>query len=111
MMGTNVFVGNSPSSATGDELWRPRATHGEAASLSMVEAESPVRYRGLGGSNTPALVELEPMVSEPQRAMKKSPAASPVWENGTLPGIMAGKRPQSGSTSQSWGKFVVRRRA
>ena len=121
-MGTRVFVRNLPSSATEDQLRRLRVAHGGVASLSMVEAESPVRYRGLGGSDMPAMVELEPVVSEPQRAMKqataawpvwvsgtlpgvmaaKRPAARPVWENGTLPGIMAGKRPASVSTGPVW---------
>jgi len=106
-MGANVFIGNFPSNATGDEFSRPRAPHGEAASLGMVEAESPVRYRGLGGSHTPALVELEPMVSEPQRAVKQSPFALPVWENGTLPGAMAGKRPSLGLIGPTFRPFSV----
>jgi hypothetical protein len=110
-MGTRVFVGNFPSSATEDQLCRLRATRDEAASLSIVEAESPVRYRGLGGADAPALVELEPVVSDPQLAPRQAPAALPVWENGTLPGIMAGRRPSPESTSPIWGGFVLRRKA
>jgi len=110
-MGTHVYVGNSPSSATVDQLRRLLAPHSEAASLSVVEAESPVRYRGLGGSDAPTLVELEPVVSEPQRTMKQAPAALPLWTDGTLPGIMAGKRPAPKSTGPIWGGFVVGREA
>ncbi len=108
-MGTRVFVGNLPSSATEDQLRRLRAAHGEVASLSIVEAESPVRYRGLGGADTPVLLELEPVVSEPQRAMKQAAAAWPVWVNGTLPGIMAGKRPALAPTGAIWGALPGRR--
>jgi len=111
MMGTRVFVGDFPSSATEDQLRRGRATHGEVASLSIVGAGSPVRYRGLGGSDVPALVEPEPVVSEPQRAMKQAKAAWPVWVNGTLPGVMAGKRPASEPTGPIWGRFLGRREA
>lgn len=93
MMGTHFSAGNFPSSAAEDQLRRPRVAHGEVASLSMVETESPVRYRGLGGSYAPGLVEPQPVVSEPQRAPEQTPAALPVWHNGTLPGAMAGKRP------------------
>jgi hypothetical protein len=36
-----------------------------------------------------AQVELDTVVTEPQSA----PDEKPVWENGTLSGVMAGKRP------------------
>lgn len=111
-MGTRVFVGSFPSSATEDQLCRPRATHGEPVSFSIiVEAESPVRYRGLGGADAPALVGLEPVVSEPRRALKQAPAALPFWTDGTLPGVMAGRRPASKSTGPIWITVPGARRA
>jgi hypothetical protein len=110
-MSTRVFVGSFPSSATEDQLCRLRTTRGETASLSIVEAESPVRYRGLGGSDAPALVELEPVVSEPQRALKQAPAALPFWTDGTLPGVMAGRRPAPKSTGPIWVAVPGGRRA
>jgi hypothetical protein len=104
-MGTSVFEEDFPSNASEGQFCRLRATYGEAASLSTVEAESPVRYRGLGGLYNPARVELEPVVSEPERATKQSPATFPVWENGTLPGIMAGKRPSPTSIGPTLRRF------
>ena len=40
----------------------------------------------------PAPVELKPVAAEPQPAPKPAPAAKPVWD-GSMPGVMAGKRP------------------
>jgi hypothetical protein len=40
----------------------------------------------------PAPVELKPVAAEPQPAPKSPPAAKPVWD-GSMPGVMAGKRP------------------
>jgi hypothetical protein len=47
------------------------------------------RFRGFGALDLPALVELEPGVAEP----------GPGWWAGTLPGVMAGKRPAPKPTS------------
>jgi hypothetical protein len=102
-MNRRVVVGNLPSSASEHQLRRLYATHGEAVSVSTMEAESPDRFRGLGGSNPTALVELEPVVALPRPALMQTPAARPVWVNGTLSGLMAGKRPASKSTGFAWG--------
>jgi len=96
-MGTRVSVESFSLSAAEDQLRRLCATHGEAAPVRtsvprldpLVRDESPDRFRGLGGANLLALVELEPSVAEPLSA----PAEWSVWKNGTLPGVMAGKRP------------------
>ncbi len=47
------------------------------------------RSRRFTWSNRPTSVELEPAVAEPQPAR----AAWPVWEHGTLFGVMAKPRP------------------
>jgi hypothetical protein len=88
-----VCVGDFPSSASQDQLRQPRSTRGEVASVSKVEAESSDRFRGLGGLDRPALAELDLVGAESQSALMQTPTARPVWVNGTLPGIMAGKRP------------------
>ena len=62
-MSTHAFVGNVPFSATEEQL-RQQLDH-------------------------TARVELDTVVTKPQPA----PDEKPVWENGTLPGVMAGKRP------------------
>ncbi len=62
-MSTHAFVGSFPLSATEEQL-RQQSDH-------------------MGR------VELDTVVTEPQTA----PDEKPVWENGTLPGVMAGKRP------------------
>jgi hypothetical protein len=64
-MSTHAFVGNSLFSATEEQLRRQ--------------------------SDHAARVELDTVVTEPQTA----PDEKPVWKNGTLPGVMAGKRPAS----------------
>jgi hypothetical protein len=93
-MNKRVFAGNLPSSASEHELRQPRATHGEAVYVSTVEAESPDRFRGLGGSDPTAVVEPEPVAAVLLRpALMQTPTARPVWVNGTLSGLMAGKRP------------------
>jgi len=43
-------------------------------------------------SDQPAPVELKPVAAEPQPAPRPAPAARPVWD-GTMPGVMAGRRP------------------
>jgi len=102
-MNKRVSAGNLPSSAYEDRLRRLHVTHGGAVSVSTMEAESPDRFRGLGGSYPTALVELEPVAAVPRPALMRTPAARPVWANGTLPGPMAGKRPASKSTGLAWG--------
>jgi len=89
IMSTRVYVGSLPASVTEHQLRRLYSQHGEVASVSKMGTESPARNRGLGGLALAALVELEPTVAEPLPA----PAEWSVWRNGTLPGIMAGKRP------------------
>jgi len=88
-MSTRVRARSLPFSFTDDEFHRMSAAHGEVASVSKMEAGSPARTRGLGELALAALVELEPAVAEPLSA----PAEWSVWKNGTLPGVMAGKRP------------------
>ena len=102
-MNRRVVVGNLPSSASEHQLRRLHATHGEAVSVSTMEDESPDRFRGLRGSDLSALVEFEPVAAVPRPALMRTPAARPVWANGTLPGPMAGKRPASKSTGLAWG--------
>jgi hypothetical protein len=48
------------------------------------------RLLGFVASALPALVELEPEVTEQQMAAAVQPEW---WTDGTLPGVMAGKRP------------------
>jgi hypothetical protein len=87
MMSTRASVGNLPFSAAEDKLHRQSATHGEVASVSVVQDESTDHSRGSGSHL--ARVDLDTVVTEPQPALD----ARPVWKNGTLPGVMAGKRP------------------
>jgi hypothetical protein len=51
------------------------------------------RSRELGEAELLALVGLEPEVAEPQPATEPEPAVGTVWWAGTLPGVMADKRP------------------
>ena len=88
-----LCVGNFPSSTPQDQLCMPCSTHGEVASVSKVEAESSDRFRGLSGSDRPALAELDLVEVESQPALIQASTATPVWVDGTLSGIMAGKRP------------------
>ena len=46
MMGTRIFVGNLPFSATEDQLRQLFATHGEVASVSIVKDKFTDRSRG-----------------------------------------------------------------
>jgi len=62
-MSTRFSVWNLPSSATEEQLRQQ--------------------------SDYMARVEFDTVVAEPQPA----PDERPVWKNGTLPGVMAGKRP------------------
>jgi len=89
----SVYAGNLPSSASEEQLCQLSETVSEAASVSKVEAESPDRFRGLGGSELAVLAELELGVGGARLAPMETPVERPVWVNGTLPGIMAGKRP------------------
>ncbi len=111
MMSKRVNYGNFPANATEDQFRRLRVTHGGVASLSVVEPESPVRYRGLEVADVSALVELEPVVSEPQWAMKQAKSAWRVWMNGTLPGVMARRRPALATTGAIRGALPGRRGA
>jgi hypothetical protein len=89
----SVYTRNFPSSASEEQLCQLSGTPGEAASKSGVDAESPDRFRGLGALDRPALAELDLVEAESQSALMQTPTARPVWVNGTLPGMMAGKRP------------------
>jgi hypothetical protein len=52
------------------------------------------RFWGFVAPALPASVELAPEVAEQQPAPKLEAAARPDWwTDGTLPGVMAGKRP------------------
>jgi hypothetical protein len=52
------------------------------------------RFRGFVASALPALVDLVPTAAEQQLARELTAAARPDWwTDGTLPGVMAGKRP------------------
>jgi len=57
-----------------------------------MEAESPDRFRGLGGTCKLEVVEPE-LVAGPRPVLMQMPVERPVWVEGTLPGMMAGKRP------------------
>jgi hypothetical protein len=85
-----VCVGSYPSSVSQDQSRQPSSTHGEVAS---VEAEFSARCPGLKGADRPAPAGLDLLEVESQPAPMQMPSASPVWADGTLPGIMAGKRP------------------
>ncbi len=61
------------------------STHAFAGSYQFGVTEEQLRQQ----LARTAQVELDTVVTEPQPA----PDEKPVWENGTLPGVMAGKRP------------------
>jgi hypothetical protein len=94
-----AVCGRLPLSFADDELRRVSAKHGEIMSVGtgvsrldpLEQAESPVQCRGLGGPALAVLAEPEPGV-EPFTAT----ADLSFWRNGTLPGIVAGKRPEAG---------------
>ena len=88
-MSTRAYVRYLPFCAADYKRRRLSATHGEVASVGAVQGESTDRSRGFAWSDRPMSVELEPAVVEPQPAR----AAWPVWENGTLSGVMAEQRP------------------
>ena len=105
-MSKQVSVGVLPLSATEDEFRRMSATHGEVASVSTsVEYQSMDRYRDSRGSDLAALVKFEPEVADLKPAPEPPPAAGPVWWAGTLPGVMAGKRPARKLPSPIWGRI------
>jgi hypothetical protein len=52
----------------------------------------PAPDRKMPWSDQPVPAELKPVVASPQLAPKAAPAAKPVWD-GTMPGVMAGRRP------------------
>ena len=93
MMSKHAVAGNIPSSASEEQLRRVQATYGEVASVSTMEGESPDRTRGLVRADMPELVELELAAAGPRPVLMQTPSARPIWVNGTLPGMMAGKRP------------------
>lgn len=95
----NVRVSGRPLSATGGQFRRHSAAYGEVASAGIgVEDQSTDRSRELGEAELLALVGLDPEIAEPQ------PAVGPVWWAGTLPGVMAGKRPPRKLSSPIWGR-------
>ncbi len=51
-------------------------------------------------SDLPAPDGLKPVAASPQSSLKAAPAAKPVWD-GTMPGVMAGKRPTPRSSGGS----------
>ena len=61
------------------------STHAFVGSIQFGVTEEQLRRQ----MDHTARVELDTVVTEPQPA----PDEKPVWENGTLPGVMAGKRP------------------
>jgi hypothetical protein len=61
------------------------STHAFVGSFQFGVTEEQVRSQ----SDRTAQVELDTVVTEPQPALDEKP----VWESGTLPGVMAGKRP------------------
>ncbi len=100
-----VCVRNLPSSASRGHLCRPRPTRGRAASVSRVDARSSGRFRGLGGAGRSVRAEpgLQGVRSRP--GLIKARAVRSVRENGTLPGIMAGKRPPPSPIRSNQGFF------
>jgi hypothetical protein len=63
------------------------STHAFVGSIQFGVTEEHVRRQ----SDHTARVELDTVVTAPQPALDEKP----VWENGTLSGVMAGKRPAS----------------
>lgn len=92
-MSASVYAGSHPSSASEEQLRQLGGTSGEAASVSRMEAESPDRFRGLGGSDLTASAERMLVTAGAQPAVMETPVERSVWVSGTLPGLMAGKRP------------------
>jgi len=93
-MSTNSNVGYLSFSVTEGPFCQASLTDDAFASAITIEDESPDRFRGLvGGSGMSATVEWEPVVTASRPVRIQTPAGWPVYENGTLPGVMAGKRP------------------
>ena len=90
-MSVPVRAGDCPSSASRDQLRHPRPTRGGVASAGKVDAESSGSLRELGGVDLAA--SAEPEIAAARPAQMETPVERPIWENGTLPGIMAGMRP------------------
>jgi len=69
------------------------STHVLAGDLSERD-HSMNRFLGFVASALPASVELAPEIAEPQPVPMLAAAERPDWwTDGTLPGVMAGKRP------------------
>lgn len=93
MATASICAYDFPSGASQDELCQPRSARGRAPSLNNSEVESSDQFRGLGGSGRTALAELALVEVEPQPDLVQASTATAVWVDGTLSGIMAGKRP------------------
>ena len=74
-MTARVCFDNFPSSASQDQPRPPSSTRGGAV------------------SDRPALPALHLVEAESQSALMQALAPRPVWVDGTLAGVMAGKRP------------------
>jgi hypothetical protein len=88
-MSTRDNVRNLLFCTTDYQHRRLSATHGEVASVGVMQGESTDRSRRFVWSDRPVSVELEPAAAEPQPPR----AAWPVWVSGTLIGVMAKPRP------------------
>jgi hypothetical protein len=94
-MSTSFCVGYFSTSATEGQFCQASLSlsRGAVASAGTMEDESPDRLRGLGGSRASASVEWEPVAAVPRPFLMQTPAVRPGYLDGTLPGVMAGKRP------------------
>jgi hypothetical protein len=95
-----------PKTAPAEEMpWSdqpvPQATASEPASIEQVDDSvevvsapppEPAPARKMPWSDQPVPGELKPVAAGPQLAPKAAPTARPVWD-GSMPGVMAGKRP------------------
>jgi len=92
---------------SGQEVSQAAAT--ESASVGRdVDIDGPVSAppsesapaKKMPWSDLPAPDGLKPVVASPQPSFKAAPPAKPVWD-GTMPGVMAGKRPPKKSHGES----------
>jgi len=87
-MGTRIFVGNLPFSATEDQLRQLFSTHGEVASVSIVKDKFTDRSRGF------AFVEMSNAEAAPAAI---AALANHSMDNRTLTVNVARERTDSGS--------------
>ena len=103
-MGTRVFVGNLPFSATEDQLRQLFATHGEVASVSIVKDKFTDRSRGFAFvemSNAEAATAAISALAN--HSMDNRPLTINIARERTEGGSRGGYNARSGERSNSYG--------